>query len=173
MLKIERLSPNAGFVRDRLRHEAVFLAHLDGSLAPKLLGQGELEGRFYLEMEFIQAVDLATASAEWRERKGEETRRMLLGMAQTISRTYAVLHDRGVLHGDVHPSNILVGRDASVPDLLISASPARALWELHCQRHPIEPAYRSFLNRKWRALLSPVCLHLLSLKLENNTQSLL
>lgn len=124
VLKIERRSPNAGSVRARLRHEAAFLAYLDGSLAPKLLKQGELEGRFYLEMEFIQAVDLATASAEWRERKGEETRRMLLGMAQTISRTYAVLHDRGVLHGDVHPSNILVGRDGSVR--LIDFGVARA-----------------------------------------------
>jgi serine/threonine-protein kinase len=124
VLKIERLSPNAGFVRTRLHHEAAFLAHLDGSLAPKLLGQGELKGQFYLEMEFIQGVDLATASAEWRERKGEETRRMLLGLAQTISRTYADLHDRGVLHGDVHPSNILVGRDASVR--LIDFGVARA-----------------------------------------------
>jgi serine/threonine-protein kinase len=126
-LKIERLSPNAGFVRARLRHEAAFLAHLDGSLAPKLLGQGELEGRFYLEMEFIQAVDLATASAEWRERKGGESQRMLLGMAQTISRTYAVLHDRGVLHGDVHPSNILVARDASVRLIDFGVARANAL----------------------------------------------
>src|SRR5438552_781892 len=111
VLKIERLSPHAGSlgsVRARLSHEAAFLLHLDGSLTPKLIGQGELDGRSYLEMEFIQGVDLATASAEWRERKGEGARRTLLGMAQTISRTYAILHNRGVLHGDVHPSNILV-----------------------------------------------------------------
>src|SRR5262249_25790005 len=124
VLKIERLSPNAGFIRARLRHEAAFLAHLDGSVAPKLLGQGELEGRFYLGMEFVRAVDLATASAEWREREGEEPQRRLLGLAQLVSRTYAVLHDRGVLHGDVHPSNILVARDGTVR--LIDFGVARA-----------------------------------------------
>jgi eukaryotic-like serine/threonine-protein kinase len=124
VLKIERLSPNAGFVRARLRHEAAFLAYLDGSLAPKLLRQGEFEGRFYLQMEFVQAMDLSTASAEWRERKGEEAQRKLLGLAQAVSRTYAILHDRGVLHGDVHPSNILVARDATVR--LIDFGVARA-----------------------------------------------
>jgi eukaryotic-like serine/threonine-protein kinase len=127
VLKIERLSPHAGFpgpVRARLSHEAAFLAHLDGSPTPKLLGQGELDGRSYLQMEFIQGVDVATVSAEWRERKGEKAQRTLLGMAQTISRTYAALHDRGVLHGDVHPSNIVVGRDGSVR--LIDFGVARA-----------------------------------------------
>ena len=117
VLKIERLAPYAGSpgpVRARLSHEAAFLTHLDGSLTPKLLGEGELDGRSYLEMEFIQGVDLSTASAEWREREGENSQRKLLGLAQTISRTYAALHDRGVLHGDVHPSNILVRPDSSV-----------------------------------------------------------
>ena len=116
VLKIERLSPNAGFrtVRARLSHEAAFLAHLDGSLAPKLLGQGELDGRFYLEMEFIQGVDLRLRPLNGVNAKEKRPERALLGMVQTISRTYAALHDQGVVHGDVHPSNILVGRDANV-----------------------------------------------------------
>jgi serine/threonine-protein kinase len=116
VLKIERLSStgSAGPVRARLKHEAAFLTHLAGSHTPRLLGQGELDGRTYLEMEFIQGVDVATASAEWRERKGAEAQRTLLDMARAISRTYAMLHSRGVLHGDVHPSNVLVRPDGSV-----------------------------------------------------------
>lgn len=127
VLKIERLSPHLGpvtRVRDRLSHEAAFLTHLGGSFTPKLLGQGELNGRSYLEMEFIQGVDAATASAEWRERQGNEAQRALLGLAQSVSKTYAALHDRGVLHGDVHPSNIVVTRDGSVR--LIDFGVARA-----------------------------------------------
>ena len=154
VLKIERLSPHAGSpgpVRARLSHEAAFLAHLDGSLTPKLLGQGELDGRSYLEMEFIQGVDLATASAEWRERKGEESQRKLLGMAQTISRTYAALHDRGVLHGDVHPSNIVVGRDSSVR--LIDFGVARATTPgTSLPTPPHRAGIPFFSSRKWRAL---------------------
>ena len=141
VLKIERLSPHAGSpgpVRARLSHEAAFLTHLNGSLAPKLLGQGELDGRSYLEMEFIQGVDAATACAEWRERKGDEAQRTLLGVVQAISKTYAALHGQGIVHGDVHPSNILIGRDGNVrlidfgvaratdPRALLPAPPDRA-----------------------------------------------
>jgi len=127
VLKIERLSPHVGSMRPvcaRLSHEAAFLTHLGGLFTPRLLGQGELDGRSHLEMEFIQGVDAATASAEWRDRQGEEAQTTLLGMAQSISRTYAALHERGVLHGDVHPSNIVVGRDGSVR--LIDFGVARA-----------------------------------------------
>lgn len=116
VLKIERLAPDgvSGPVRARLHHEAGFLTHLDGSPTPKLLGRGELEGRFYLEMEFIPGVDAATAASEWRERNGPAGQRKLLSLAQAIARTYGALHDRGILHGDVHPSNIVVEQDGNV-----------------------------------------------------------
>jgi eukaryotic-like serine/threonine-protein kinase len=125
VLKIERLSPNGipGPVRARLRHEAAYLAHLAGSPTPTLLGEGELEGRAYLEMEFVQGVDAATAAAEWRERK-ETGQAELLHLGQNIARTYAALHERGILHGDVHPSNILVERNGNIR--LIDFGVARA-----------------------------------------------
>lgn len=127
VLKIERLSPHAavsGSVRARLNHEAEFLERLDGLLAPRLLGKGEMEGRFYLEIEFIEGVDVAAASAEWRERGGEQAQQTQLVLAQDIVRTYAALHRRGVLHGDVHPSNILLKRNG--PPVLIDFGVARA-----------------------------------------------
>ena len=126
VLKIERLLPNgmSGPVRARLSHEAAFLAYLVGSPTPKLLGQGELEGRSYLEMEFIPGLDAATAATEWRERQEEAGPRELLSIAQEICRAYAALHNRGILHGDVHPSNILIERDGHVR--LIDFGVARA-----------------------------------------------
>jgi serine/threonine protein kinase len=128
VLKIERVSPNGGSVepvRARLAHEAAFLASLGGGLAPRLLGKGELDGRSYLEIEFVEGADAATASAEWRERGGEKARHRLLRMAQAIARLYATLHERGVLHGDVHPGNVLVKRDGSV--VLIDFGVARPI----------------------------------------------
>lgn len=48
---------------------------------------------------------------------------MLLRLAKTIARTYAALHERGILHGDVHPENVLIRRDGIV--VLLDFSVAR------------------------------------------------
>jgi eukaryotic-like serine/threonine-protein kinase len=115
VLKLERVLPVDGHqarIAARFSHEGAFLNYLEGSLAPRLLGQGELDGRRYLEMEFIPGVDVVTATAQWRE--GQDARHKLLAIAQAITRTYAALHQRGVLHGDVHPSNVLITADGSV-----------------------------------------------------------
>ena len=117
VLKIERLSCDArpvGSVRARLEHEAKFLAHLGGELAPLLLGSGEVDDRSYLELEYIPGEDAATAAAEWRSREESESRHKLLELACTILKTYSALHERGVIHGDVHFRNVLVGGDGNV-----------------------------------------------------------
>jgi serine/threonine protein kinase len=95
-------------VAARLNHEAKFLTYLShSSLAPKLIGKGALFGRTYLEIEFIHGVDVSTACSEFRERKGNAARQRLLTICQEICRAYVKLHGRGILHGDVHPSNLI------------------------------------------------------------------
>lgn len=115
VLKIERPLRGAGarLLAERFRREASFLSHLSGVGAPALLRQGEVEGRAFLEMAFCPGVDAATAAAEWRER-GPEGRGELLGLCRRIARSYADLHGRGVLHGDVHPRNVLIDSDGAV-----------------------------------------------------------
>ena len=127
VLKVERPLPGAGArqLTERFQREAAFLAHLEGRGAPALMGQGELDRRAYLEMAFCPGVDAATAAAEWRERPGPEARGELLALLQAIARTYADLHGRGVLHGDVHPRNVLV--DAAGAVWLLDFGVARAL----------------------------------------------
>jgi serine/threonine-protein kinase len=78
------------------------------------LDKGEWDGRFYVETEFVDGVHAATAAAQWRERGGVKGQQMLLRLAKTIARTYAALHERGILHGDVHPDNVLIRRDGTV-----------------------------------------------------------
>jgi serine/threonine protein kinase len=79
-------------------------------IAPALLGQGVADGRAYIELEWLAGTDAATAAAEWRER---EDRPALLSLIQRIARAYVALHARGVLHGDVHPRNVLVLPDGT------------------------------------------------------------
>ena len=111
VLKTERLRPDGrsiGSAGSRLAHEAAFLAHLGGEVAPALLGRGELEGRAYLELELIEGVDAAAAAAEWRERDSADARRELLALVRAVAMAYAAVHARGIVHGDVHTRNVLV-----------------------------------------------------------------
>jgi eukaryotic-like serine/threonine-protein kinase len=105
-LKIER----EGRAQDLLKREARVLAHLDGGPAPRLLGEGEVDGRRWLALEWFPGVDAATAAAELRAGDGEGLRALCLG----VLGAYARLHECGVVHGDVHPRNILVGRGGEV-----------------------------------------------------------
>jgi serine/threonine-protein kinase len=117
VLKVARRGSDGRTVESigvRLEHEAAILRSLDGDLVPRVLGQGEIDGRSYLETEFIPGVDSVTAASEWRQREGEPARRKLLALAQSIARAYVHVHARGVIHGDVHPRNVFVLGDDEV-----------------------------------------------------------
>ena len=126
VLKVERPLPHAPHsiaVRQQLDREAAILTHLGGAPAAALVGHGEIEGRRYLELELVAGVEATTAAAEWRDR-GEAGRRGVLALLLSIAASYAELHRRGIVHGDVHPRNVLVGGDGTVR--LIDFGVARA-----------------------------------------------
>lgn len=111
-------------VAARLDREAAILAHLarrtraglgaagprDASdlVAPRLLAAGTWQGRRFLVLEWCAGVDAQTAAAEARERGGEAGRTAILALCKAVVGAYATLHRQGVLHGDVHPRNVLV-----------------------------------------------------------------
>ncbi|MFL6194775.1 MAG: lanthionine synthetase LanC family protein [Thermoanaerobaculia bacterium] len=103
-LKVERLPT------ERLERERAVLMFLDGDGVPRLLGQGEEEGRRWLALEWCPGVDAEAAAREAR-RAG---RPRVLALCRAVAAAYARLHERGVIHGDVHPANLLVLRDGSV-----------------------------------------------------------
>lgn len=103
-LKLER---TPGVTQGALEREAAVLAHLDGAVSPRLLGAGATEtgGRRYVVTEWISGVEATVAAAELRQ---DESREGLRALACAVARAYAHLHELGVLHGDVHPRNVLV-----------------------------------------------------------------
>jgi eukaryotic-like serine/threonine-protein kinase len=111
-LKIERPS-SAGKLGDLFAREGAILAALAGRGAPRLLAAGEMDGRRWLALEWIAGVDAATAAWELRQ-SGPAGRGELLALLRRIAAAYAGLHDRGVIHGDVHPQNAFVERDGGV-----------------------------------------------------------
>ena len=107
-LKLER---SAGAAAGAFEREAAVLAHLDGSVSPRLLAAdaaGTAGGRRYLATEWSAGIDAATAAAELRQ---AGSRQGLLALGLAVARAYARLHERGVVHGDVHPRNTLVTAD--------------------------------------------------------------
>lgn len=104
-LKIERPAAR-GKNRETFARETAILERLAGEIAPRLLARGELDGRHWLAVEWLPGVDAATAGAELR-RRGD--RAGLLALCRAVLAAYARLHERGVIHADVHPRNVLVG----------------------------------------------------------------
>ena len=106
-LKLERAGKHAA---SRFRREARVLDRIgDGRLAPRLIESGAHEERAYLILDWCRGVDATTAAEELR---GD--RAALADLCRRIVEAYAELHARGVIHGDVHPRNLLVDRDRSV-----------------------------------------------------------
>jgi serine/threonine protein kinase len=100
-------------LRAQLAHEAVMLNRLDGKVNPRLIEQGEVDGRPFLAVSWCRGVDAYEATAEARAR-GREGQAELLVAAARIAEAYAHLHDQGILHGDVHPRNIVVDENKAV-----------------------------------------------------------
>ena len=105
-LKLQRPGSQVGALFQR---EAAVLRHLAGRGAPRLEGDGQLDGLPYLLMEWCSGVDAEAAAAEHRGEPDERTG--ILRVLHAIVQAYASLHDAGVLHGDVHARNILLGAD--------------------------------------------------------------
>ncbi|HEX7185407.1 MAG TPA: lanthionine synthetase LanC family protein [Thermoanaerobaculia bacterium] len=112
-LKIERPS-SAGQRADLFAREAAVLERLAGAAgAPRLLAAGEHEGRRFLVLEWCRGVDAVTAAWDLR-RRGSQGRPALLALARAIAAAYADLHERGVIHADVHSHNVLVSASGEV-----------------------------------------------------------
>lgn len=110
-LKIARADSER--VRAQLDREARVLGRLGGDFTPELLAHAEHEGRPFLLIGWCAGVSATAAADDLRDpRTGDRTR--LLRLCSTIARAYARLHERGVIHSDVHPRNIVVDADGVV-----------------------------------------------------------
>lgn len=105
-----------------VEHEAAVLRGLDGRVNPALLEQGTHEGRPYLAVSWCAGADVIDAAAEARATGATVT---LLALVERMLAAFAHLHRQSVLHGDVHPRNVLVDAEGAVTviDFGLSSSP--------------------------------------------------
>ena len=118
--------------RSALAHEARVLAHLGGGDTPRLIEVGEAGGRPFLAMEWRPGVSVAFAAQ--RMRASGDRPRARRAVAALLA-AYGRLHAKGVVHGDIHPGNILIDEAGRVTlldfgrarlDAAAGADPARA-----------------------------------------------
>ncbi len=112
-LKVLRPEPSARS-RDALEREAAILRQLAGAGVPELVGSGDLDERPYLLQGWCDGIDAARAAASRRSPASAPFSPEVLALCADILRAYVELHGRGVVHGDVHPGNIRIGKDGAV-----------------------------------------------------------
>ncbi|MBL8748674.1 MAG: protein kinase [Planctomycetes bacterium] len=97
----------------RFRREALVLARLDHSHVVRVVDVGENDGRHWLAMELVDGCSLAEHLDRLRTDRAAhrgELRSLVQGVAQ-IAEALQHVHDAGILHRDVKPSNLLLHRD--------------------------------------------------------------
>ena len=83
-------------------------------IAPRLRESGEWRSQPNLITEWLAGTDAQTICAEFRREADWESRRDLHRIVGSVLRAYRELHERGILHGDVHPRNVLIdGRQSA------------------------------------------------------------
>jgi len=109
-LKVAR--PDApGAVASGLRHEAELLRHLGGGSSPSLVELGEAHGRTFVAMEWRRGNAITVEAQQARASLDRAWQHRICGR---LLSAYGWLHRRGVVHGDIHPGNVLVGDGGDV-----------------------------------------------------------
>ena len=92
-----------------IANEIEVLRWLDGGVAPRLLDSGGHEGHPWLVMDWCDGAEAGTAA-----KYGGHDRGAVLALCASIASAYAALHDRQVIHADVHPRNLMISADRTV-----------------------------------------------------------
>ncbi|MEQ1905969.1 MAG: lanthionine synthetase LanC family protein [Pirellulaceae bacterium] len=112
-LKIARVTSNE-WLNSIFQKEARILQAINGRVSPQLFQHGIVDDRCYLAIEWCAGLDAGRASAKLRANRSKKGRGELLELLCAITNAYAELHQLQIVHGDVHPGNLIVGLDGKV-----------------------------------------------------------
>ncbi len=108
-MKIIKAGGDAGpQVRDRFRREAAAMACLQHPGIVQIFDVGQQDETPFLAMEFVEGSSLAQ-----RLREAPLPARSAAALLERLSQAVAYAHQRGVLHRDLTPANVLVTADGT------------------------------------------------------------
>ncbi len=108
-IKVLRLGLESEFALARFRYERRILGGLEHPQIARLIDGGELEGRPYIVMEFVEGVPVTDYC-----REHALTLDARIALFRNICAAVQYAHQRLVIHRDLKPSNILVAADGTV-----------------------------------------------------------
>lgn len=122
-LKLLRPTTNPK-LRKSIRREVLILQSLREPLVPAVLGTGQIEGNDFLLISWIEGISAGDAAQQIRRLPLWERQRAFKKFGIEILKAYESLHAQGVMHGDIHPRNIILRADgkASLIDFANSYS---------------------------------------------------
>ncbi|MEU2101202.1 protein kinase [Nocardia sp. NPDC019255] len=97
------LAAAAGY-RKRFEREAEAVAQLRDPHIPRIHRFGEIDGRLYIDMQFVEGADLAGKLLA----EGRLSPAVAVGVIGHVAAALDVAHRLGLVHRDVKPSNIVV-----------------------------------------------------------------
>ncbi len=110
-LKFLRLDPHSDPTEPikRFRHEAELMGRLQHPNIVTVFASGDVEGRPYLEMEFVRGHDLRHEMEPGKPMGLDQIR----GLIPPLIDALQYLHENNVQHRDLKPENILIGTNFS------------------------------------------------------------
>ncbi|MGZ6644456.1 MAG: serine/threonine-protein kinase, partial [Solirubrobacteraceae bacterium] len=102
------LAENEGF-RARFEHESRLAAVLDHPNIVPLFEAGEVDGLLFISMRYVEGTDLR----ELLSRVGRLDPERALAIAAQVASALDAAHERGLVHRDVKPGNILIASDSA------------------------------------------------------------
>lgn len=112
-VKVFRLDGN-GSRQCTLERELRALTQLPKGIAPALLGTGSISEFGYLVISWIEGERADVAVPRIRRGDGIQFELATLATLLSVVRSYTILHNAGVVHGDVHPGNMLINEEGHV-----------------------------------------------------------
>lgn len=132
-----------------LEHEYTVLSCIDTPSVPRVIQAGSYAGRPYIAMQWRGGLDILSKAQALRQSTGASGPPWgaLRDIAVRMLRAYADLHRQQVVHGDIHPKNILVDDAGNVHiiDFGLATCPAAPHLPAATQRSGVpyffEPGY--------------------------------
>ena len=97
-----------------LQGEAGLMGRAGGARAPQVLGLTQVGSGLALAAEWVFGDDALAAAESLRGRQGSRSDHPLLALCAEVAAAFADVHESGLLHGDVHPRNVLVEKSGTV-----------------------------------------------------------